>query len=100
MTMIYNLEMCFDTEDMDTKDIGMLYRATDQIFSKWNIVCTMNQGNKRIYQIAEDEDGFVKLWGALFMVKDNEWLTKHISECSYLNTCGQLQDVANAFLKD
>lgn len=34
------------------------------------------------------------------MVKDNAWLTKHISECSYLNTCGQLQDVANAFLKD
>ena len=98
--MIYNLEMYFDTKDMDTKDIGMLYQTTDEIFSKWKLTCTMNQGNKRDYQVAENEDGFVKLWGALFMVKDNAWLTKHISECSYLNTCGQLQDVANAFLKD
>ena len=96
---MFNLEIFFNTKDMDADASRELLAKFDCIFTKWNLSCKESLQDKRVYQTPGTDQDFAYMWGALFQIKMDDWLTNHVAACTYVNARGILEDVNRDFLE-
>lgn len=96
---MFNLEIFFNTKDMDAAASQELLEKFDNIFTKWHLSCTESKQDCRVYQTRGTEQDFAHMWGALFQIKRDRWLTDHVAACTYVNARGILEDVSRDFLE-
>ncbi|MCD8018307.1 MAG: hypothetical protein LUF92_01600 [Clostridiales bacterium] len=82
---MYKIKIEFDTNSLQSKDIDKICEDTDQIFEVEDLICSIREPGKRVYLDQGREQDYGRFWAAIFALKDNAWITKHLQTCYWYN---------------